>query len=49
MRNLEQHYETWCVALGEGLSKDEYFDCLRDLAETGDAVKQVLAHLKSKK
>jgi len=49
MRNLEEHYETWRIALGENLSRSEYFDCLRDLAETGDAVKQVLVHLQGKK
>jgi hypothetical protein len=49
MRNVEQQYESWCIALGENLSRIEYFERLRDLTETGDAVKRLLDHLQSKK
>jgi hypothetical protein len=49
MKNLEQQYEVWQVAFGETMSRDEYYDRLRNLAETGNAVKRLVEYIQSKK
>jgi hypothetical protein len=49
MNNLEQRYGSWRIAFGDNLSKNEYFERLRDLSGTGDAVKSVLNYLQSKR
>jgi hypothetical protein len=49
IRNLEERYEGWRLALGGDLSRNEYFEHLRNSAETGDAVKRVIDHLRSRK
>ena len=48
IRNLEERFEGSRLALGENLSKNEYFETLRNLAETGDAVKRVIDHLQTR-
>jgi len=46
---LEERYEGWRLALGENLSRKEYFELVRNLAETGNSVKRVIDHLQTKK
>jgi len=45
--NIESAYSTWSEAYGGHLSKDEYYKKLVALGETGDAVKEVIQHLRN--
>jgi len=47
-RNLEAAYEVWRKAYGGSLSKEDYFSKLEALQETGQAVKEVIEHLRRK-
>ncbi|HXZ90896.1 MAG TPA: hypothetical protein VEG61_07525 [Candidatus Dormibacteraeota bacterium] len=46
---MERQYEAWRVAFGETMSRDDYYDRLRNLTETGNAVKVVIEYLQNKK
>ena len=48
MNNLTLQYERWRFALGEDLSKTDYYNQVRELSETGNAVKNLIAQLLKK-
>jgi hypothetical protein len=47
--NLERQFENWSIAFDESLSKDHYLDNVRNLHETGEAVKKVIDNLRDKR
>lgn len=46
-RNLEAAYGTWNKGYGN-LTKEEYYEKVENLDETGRAVKEVIQHLRDK-
>jgi len=48
LANLEDAFASWRNAYGEDYSKELYFKELETLAETGQAVKEVINHLRKK-
>lgn len=48
MNNLTLQYERWRSAMGEGLSKTDYYNQVRELPETGNAVRNLIAQLLKK-
>jgi hypothetical protein len=48
LANLEWAFTSWRNAYGEDYSKEAYFRELETLVETGQAVKEVINHLRKK-
>jgi hypothetical protein len=46
--NLERQFESWRIACGGKLEKAYYFEQVRNLAETGGAVKKVIDFMRNK-
>jgi len=47
-RNLEDGYGKWVRALGNKLTKEEYYDKLETMQDTGQAVREVIRGLRGK-
>lgn len=47
--NLDNAYSTWKKAYGGNLTKDEYFNRLEKLSETGGAARELIRYLRRKK
>ena len=48
MDHLTLRYDRWRFAIGESLSKTDYYNQVRELPETGNAVKNLIAQLLKK-
>lgn len=47
--NLEDAYGKWLRAFGDRLTKDQYYDRLERMEETGQAVRDVIRGLRGKR
>ncbi len=48
-QNLEKGFVAWNRAFGGGLTEQEYYSKLEQLAETGPAVREVIKRLREKR
>lgn len=48
-KNLNEHYESWHLAFGPTLGRDEYMDALLRLPETGNSIRQVIEYVRARK
>ena len=46
-RNLEMAYSAWTKAYGSLLTRDVYYSRLLERAETGQAIKDLINHIRS--